>query len=135
MVGGHGPLGEWGGGARIHHRDEVPSPIGLPITLAGDRVLIKITKDEAERKLPSGLLLPDNVDKRDDAPRGTVMGFGPGFTTHQGVFVAIETLIPEIHLGALVAFQRNGVSEQRIKFDHEDYLIVRSAEVCGVLRG
>lgn len=106
-------------------------------SLAGDRVMVKLEKLEDEKKLPSGLVLPQTRDKSGEAAvrRGKVVGFGPGFTTHFAAFVSIHELVPGLAIGKTVAFSRNGAQEAVWQIDGDEYVVVRSAEIVAVLRG
>lgn len=115
----------------------IPLPQGettLPqiFSLAGDRIAVKLAK-VGEKPTKGGILLPETHDKRIDSARGEVVAFGPGYFTHFGVFLEVRSLVPGLELGARIVFARNGGTEAPLMIDGDEYVVIRSGEVIGVL--
>lgn len=86
-----------------------------------DYVLVSV-EDEAEKKTPGGLILPDKVVK--DPVEGRVVAAGPG--NHQnGTFIANR-----VHVGDWVRFGQWAASpERRITIGGAKYLLMREEDI------
>lgn len=89
----------------------------------GDRVIIK--PKEAEETTKSGLYLPDTAKEK--PIEGTVVAAGPGKTTDEGKFIALE-----IKVGDVVLYGKYSGTE--VKVDGEDYLIMRESDIYGIVK-
>ena len=88
----------------------------------GDRVLIR--RIEEEEKTKGGIIIPDTA--REKPQEGEVIAVGPGARDDAGVIHA-----PELKAGDRILFGKWSGSE--IKLDGEDLLIMKEADVLGVL--
>ena len=85
-----------------------------------DNILIKpIT----EQKTPSGILIPDTAKEKPQ--EGEVIAVGPG-KLEDG-----KRISPEVKEGDRVLYKKWGGTE--IKLEGEDYLIVSSDDILGIL--
>jgi chaperonin GroES len=93
----------------------------------GDRVLVKVVKEDKNKKTKSGIIIPDSVTA-EDVKFATVVAVGPGLYTHNGnlipmtVEVGDEVVLPSFH------------QAQKLKFDGEEYDILRESELIAVLK-
>ena len=68
----------------------------------GDRVLVKIAKEEKNKKTASGILIPDSVTA-EDVKTAKVVAVGPGLYTQNGVAIPMtvevgdEVILPSFH--------------------------------------
>ncbi|MCF8304814.1 MAG: co-chaperone GroES [Ignavibacteriales bacterium] len=88
----------------------------------GDRIIVK--PKEAEETTKSGLYLPDTAKEK--PIEGTVVAAGPGKTTDEGKFIALE-----IKVGDVVLYGKYSGTE--VKVDGVDYLIMRESDVYGIV--
>lgn len=98
----------------------------LGIIPVGDRVLLKtLTQEEMGRKLPSGIIIPETVDK-EKPEQGKVVAVGTG---------KIENgkLIPmTVKVGNRVVFSKYGYDE--VKIDGNEYYIVSESNILAILK-
>lgn len=87
-----------------------------------DRVLIR--RAEPETKTVGGILIPDNVQEK--PVEGDVLAVGPGARDKTGTL-----LPPDIKAGDRVLFAKWSGAE--IKLDGEDLLIMKEADIMGVV--
>ncbi len=88
----------------------------------GERVIVKPVPSEEKTK--SGLYIPDNAKERPQ--QGEVIAVGSGRLLDNGTRVAID-----LKAGDTVLFSKFAGTE--VKLDGEEYLILREADVIGVL--
>lgn len=88
----------------------------------GERVIVKPVPSEEKTK--SGLYIPDNAKERPQ--QGEVVAVGAGRLLDNGTRVAID-----LKVGDTVLFSKFAGTE--VKLDGEEYLILREADVIGVL--
>ena len=93
----------------------------------GDQVLVKVTKEEKNKKTASGIIIPDSVTG-EAAKTAEVIAVGPGLYTHNGnlipmtVAVGNTVVLPSFH------------QAQTFKIDGEDYDLLRESELVAVLK-
>lgn len=93
----------------------------LPI---GDKVLIKPLSTEDAGKSPSGIIIPDTVEKK-QADRGKVIAVGEGRYDDNG------NLIPmNVKKGDIVMFQWG----DKIEYEGEEYFIVGEGNILAVIK-
>ncbi len=80
----------------------------------GDRVLIRPLKDEGEKKLPSGIIIPETVD-REKSDQGVVEAVGAGRMTDEGKRIPLS-----VKKGDHVIFQWG----EKVKLGGEEYYLV-----------
>lgn len=91
----------------------------------GDKVLIKpLSDDEMSKKSPSGIIIPDTVD-REKTDRGKVVAVGEGKRNDMG-----ETVPLRVKAGDKVLFQWG----DKIEIDDEEYYIVGESNVLAILK-
>jgi chaperonin GroES len=97
------------------------------ISPLGDRVLIKpLSEEERGRKLPSGIIIPDTVDK-EKPEQGRVVAVGPGRRSDEGELVPIS-----VKIGDTVIFSKYGYDE--VKIGDEEYLIVSENNILAIIK-
>lgn len=89
----------------------------------GDRVVVRPSRED-EKKLPSGIIIPDTVDKEKPAT-GVVIAVGPG-RYDDGELVPMQ-----VKVGDRVLFSKYGYDE--VKHDGEEYYILSESSVLAVL--
>ncbi len=95
----------------------------LSIRPLADRVVVRPSRGD-EKKLPSGIIIPDTVDKEKPAT-GTVVAVGPG-RYDDG-----DLLPMSLSVGDTVLFSKYGYDE--VKIDGEEYYILTESSVLAVL--
>lgn len=99
-----------------------PESLEISFQPLDDRILVK--RDEASKKTPGGLFIPDTAS---DAPtHGTVIAVGPGHIGKNGKLMP-TTVKP----GNKVMFAKYSGNE--IKLNGNEYLIVRETDLIGVV--
>lgn len=91
----------------------------------GDKVLIRpLSDDELGTKSPSGIIIPETVD-REKTDRGEVVATGPGRFDEDG-----EKRIPlEVKVGDKVIFQWG----DKIEYKGNDYYLVSESNISAVI--
>ena len=87
-----------------------------------DRVVIRRVEQEA--KTAGGIIIPDTAQEKPQ--EGEVIAVGPGARDERG-----EIQRPDVRAGDRVLFGKWSGSEVRI--DNEDYLIMKEADLLGVI--
>ena len=90
----------------------------------GDRVLVK--RIEEEEKSKGGIIIPDTAKEKPQ--EGRVIAVGAGKTLDDGKLVPLE-----VKTGDEVLFSEYSGSD--IKLDGEEHLILREADILGVVEG
>ena len=90
-----------------------------------DRVLVQpLSEDDASTKSPSGIIIPDTVDK-EKPERGTVIAVGPG-KMDDGKLNPMS-----VEVGDQVVFSKYGYDE--VKIDGEEYYMVSESNILAVI--
>ncbi|MCI5133166.1 MAG: co-chaperone GroES [Candidatus Electrothrix sp. EH2] len=89
-----------------------------------DRILVKRLEQEA--KTAGGIIIPDSAKEK--PAEGEVVAVGPGKMNEAGQRVAMD-----VKAGDKVLFSKYGGTD--VKFDGQDYLIMREDDILGVLEG
>ncbi|WP_018240531.1 co-chaperone GroES [Ensifer sp. BR816] len=87
-----------------------------------DRILIR--RVSSEEKTKAGIIIPDTAKEKPQ--EGEVVAVGPGARNEQGQLVALD-----VKLGDRVLFGKWSGTE--IKIEDEDLLILKEADVLGVI--
>ena len=90
----------------------------------GDRIVVKPSEKEGEKKLPSGIIIPETVDREKPA-QGTVVAVGPG-KYEDGKRVPMQ-----VKVGDLVLFSRYGFDE--VKIEEQEYYILAESNILGIV--
>ncbi|HQU71094.1 MAG TPA: co-chaperone GroES [Calditrichia bacterium] len=88
-----------------------------------DRVVVKPLEDEA--KSPGGIILPDTAKER--PMRGQIVAVGAGKVDENGKHVPMELSKDDVVL-------YGKYSGTEIKYDGQDYLIMRESDVLAVIK-
>ena len=87
-----------------------------------DRILVK--RLEQEEKTAGGIIIPDSAKEK--PAEGEIIAVGPGKMNKAGERVAMD-----VQAGDRVLFSKYGGTD--VKFDGQDYLIMREDDILGVL--
>src|SRR3989344_1958201 len=87
----------------------------------GDHVLVKPAEKAGEKKLASGIIIPETINK-EKLMTGTVIAVGPGKRSEKGDRMPID-----ISLGATVAFKKPW--DEPIKIDGEEYYVFPESDI------
>lgn len=97
----------------------------LKIQPLGDRVVVKPADASEEKKLASGIIIPETVDK-EKPMKGKVVAVGPGRYDE-------DTLVPmQVKVGQTVLFTKYGYDT--VKLDGEEYYILAESQVLAVIK-
>lgn len=94
------------------------------ITPLGDRLVVKPAEKEGEKKLASGIIIPETVDKERPA-KGEVVAVGPG-KFEEGKRVPLQ-----VQVGDTVLFSKYGYDE--VKIEGQEYYILSESGILGIL--
>jgi chaperonin GroES len=87
-----------------------------------DRVVVR--RIEAEDKTKGGIIIPDNAKEKPQ--EGEIMAVGPGARDESGKLVPVD-----VKAGDRVLFGKWSGTE--VKIDGEDLLIMKEADIMGVI--
>ncbi|MFA6407860.1 MAG: co-chaperone GroES [Candidatus Paceibacterota bacterium] len=97
---------------------------GISLTPLGDRIVVKPADKEGEKKLASGIIIPETVNKEKPA-KGTVVAVGPG-KYEDGNRIPMQ-----VKVGDTVIFSSYGYDE--VKIEGQEYYILAESNVLGVV--
>lgn len=87
----------------------------------GDRVVVRPSEKEGEKKLASGIIIPETVDK-EKLLKGEIIAVGPGRRTDEGKHVPIE-----VKSGDAVFFKKPW--DEPIKVDGVEYYVLSESDI------
>ena len=90
----------------------------------GDRIVVKPSEKGGEKKLASGIIIPETVDK-EKPMQGEVVAVGPG-KHDDGKRVPMQ-----VKAGDTVLFGKYGYDE--VKIDGQEYYILAESNVLGII--
>ena len=96
----------------------------LSLKPLGDRVVVLPSGKEGEKKLASGIIIPETVDKEKPA-QGTVVAVGPG-KYDDGELVPMQ-----VKVGDTVLFSKYGYDE--VKIEEQEYYILSESNILGIV--
>ena len=96
----------------------------LSLTPLGERIVVKPSEKEGEKRLPSGIIIPETVDKEKPA-QGEVVAVGPG-KYEDGKHIPMQ-----VKVGNTVLFSKYGYDE--VKIEGQEYYILSESSVLGIL--
>lgn len=91
----------------------------------GDRIVVAPAEKEGEKKLASGIIIPETADK-EKPMQGTVIAVGPG-KFDDGVRVPMQ-----VKVGDKVLFSKYGYDE--VKVDGEEYYILAESNILAIIK-
>lgn len=94
----------------------------MKIRPLNDRLLVKRLAEE--EKTAGGIIIPDSAKEK--PAEGEVVAVGPGKLNDKGTRVALQ-----VAAGDRVLFSKYGGTD--VKFDGEEYLIMREDDILGIL--
>ncbi len=87
-----------------------------------DRILVK--RLEEETQTAGGIIIPDSAQEK--PAEGEIVAVGPGKMNEAG-----QRAVMDVETGNRVLFSKYGGTD--VKFDGQDYLIMREDDILGVL--
>ncbi|MBU6214599.1 co-chaperone GroES [Patescibacteria group bacterium] len=93
----------------------------LSLKPLGDRVVVKPAETGGEKKLTSGLILPETVDK-EKLLTGTVVAVGPGRYTDAGVRIPMD-----VAAGDSIFFKKPW--DDPFKLDGVEYYVLHESDI------
>lgn len=90
----------------------------------GDRVVVSPEDKQGEKKLASGIIIPETVDK-EKPMQGEVVAVGPG-RMEEGTRVPMQVAV-----GDTVLFSRYGYDE--VKIDGKEFYILSESNILGTI--
>ena len=96
----------------------------LSLKPLGVRVVVLPSGKEGEKKLASGIIIPETVDKEKPA-QGTVVAVGPG-KYDDGELVPMQ-----VKVGDTVLFSKYGYDE--VKIEEQEYYILSESNILGIV--
>jgi len=96
----------------------------MKIRPLNDRILVK--RLEQESTSAGGIIIPDSAKEK--PAEGEIVAVGNGKLNDNGERVALE-----VKAGDRVLFSKYGGTD--VKFDGEEYLIMREDDILGILEG
>lgn len=96
----------------------------LSLKPLGDRVVVRPSEKEGEKRLASGIIIPETVDK-EKLLTGEVVAVGPGKRNDDGKHLPIE-----VKVGDTVFFKKPW--DEPIKVDNVEYYLISEPEILGV---
>ena len=97
---------------------------GISLTPLGDRVVVKPAGKDGEKKLASGIIIPETVSK-ERPTKGTVVAVGPG------KYEDGKRVPPQVKAGDVVLFSAYGYDE--VKIEGQEYYILAESQVLGIV--
>ena len=89
-----------------------------------DRVVIR--RAESDTKSKGGIIIPDNAKEKPQ--EGEVIAVGPGARDESGALIALD-----VKAGDFILFGKWSGTE--VKIDGEDLLIMKEADIMGIVEG
>lgn len=96
----------------------------LSLKPLGDRVVVLPAEKEGEKKLASGIIIPETVDKEKPA-QGTVIAVGPG-KYDDGKLIPMQVKANDV-----VLFSKYGYDE--VKIEGVEYYILSENNILGIV--
>lgn len=94
----------------------------MKIRPLNDRILVQ--RLEGEEKTAGGIIIPDSAKEK--PAEGEIVAVGPGKMNDKG-----ERVVVDVKVGDRVLFSKYGGTD--VKYDGEDYLIMREDDILGVV--
>ena len=97
----------------------------LSLKPLGDRVVVQPAEKGGEKKLASGIIIPETVDK-EKLLKGEIVAVGPGRRNDDGKHIPIE-----VKPGDTVFFKKPW--DEPIKLDSIEYYVLSESDIIGIL--
>ena len=97
----------------------------LSLVPLGDRIVVLPAEKDGEKKLASGIIIPETVDKEKPA-KGEVVAVGVG-KYEDGKRVPMQ-----VKVGDTVLFSKYGYDE--VKIDGQEYYILSESNILGIVK-
>ena len=98
----------------------------LSLVPLGDRVVVLPSQKEGEKKLASGIIIPETVDK-EKLFKGEVAAAGPGRKNDDGKHIPLE-----VKVGDTIFFKKPW--DEPIKVDGVEYYILSESDILGIVK-
>ena len=92
----------------------------------GERVLIKPKSGSEGKKTPSGIVIPETVNK-EKPEQGIVIAVGEGRKTDEGTIIPLT-----VKKGDVVLFSK--YSPDEVKIDGEEYFIISESNILAIIK-
>ncbi len=96
----------------------------LSLKPLGDRVVVQPAEKEGEKKLASGIIIPETVDKEKPV-QGTVVAVGPGAYS-EGKRVPMQ-----VKAGDVVLFKKQW--DEPLKLSGVEYYVLSESDILGIV--
>ncbi|MCX6787402.1 MAG: co-chaperone GroES [Candidatus Kaiserbacteria bacterium] len=96
----------------------------LSLKPLGDRVVVKPSDKEGEKKLASGIIIPETVDK-EKPMKGKVVAVG------SGKYEDGERVPMQVKVGETVLFSKYGYDE--VKIEGQEYYILSESSILAIV--
>ena len=96
----------------------------FPLQPLGDRVVVKPSEKGGEKKLSSGIILPETANK-EKLMQGDVVAVGAGRRNDAGARISME-----VGVGDTVFFKKPW--DEPIKIDGTEYYVLSESEIIGI---
>ncbi|MCX6786324.1 MAG: co-chaperone GroES [Candidatus Kaiserbacteria bacterium] len=93
----------------------------FPLQPLGDRIVVQPSEKEGEKRLASGIIIPEAVNK-EKLLKGEVIAVGPGRRNDEGKRIPVE-----VKTGGTVFFKKPW--DEPIKVNDIEYYIVSESEI------
>ena len=93
----------------------------FPLQPLGDRMVVLPSEKEGEKKLASGIIIPDTVNK-EKLLKGEVVAVGPGRRTDEG-----KRIPTEVKAGDTIFFKKPW--DEPIKINNIEYYVISESDV------
>jgi len=91
----------------------------------GDRIVVLPSEKAGEKRLASGIIIPETVGK-EKLMKGEVVAVGPGRRNDDGKHIPIE-----MKVGDAIFFKKPW--DEPIKIDEVEYYVLSEADVMGIV--
>ena len=97
----------------------------ISLTPLGDKIVVKPSEKEGEKKLASGIIIPDTANKEKPA-KGEVVAVGAG------KYEDGKRIPPSVKVGDTILFSKYGFDE--VKVNDEEFYILSESSVLAIIK-